>query len=331
MEEGQPTHRLALPGGGHHEADLVAQQLRRPPLVPVAVPARPPEQHYGQLRGADQLEMVEPFDQASCLLGHPEDGLDCISVGIGPVDGQREPQGKSSGPPGQVIGVVAGVPLVRPVGVEHVEVRGVLGVDGLGQTGFAVDQGGTVEGGEEPLVRVDHERIGQFDALEPVSCRRGEQGRSPIGPVHVEPHRACPGHGPHPGQVVDDPGVGGPSGGYHGDHVVTPRVVLQDGAQGGTGEPVVLARHQQGLDAQHLEGLSHRGVGLVADGDQRPLRYPAVPPVGRGVAGHHQRRQVAGRAAGDETPARTLWQSGQSGQHPEGLVLGGHRAGRFHP
>ena len=67
---------------------------------------------------------------------------------------------------GQVEGVVARVPLLGVLAVEHLEVLGVLGVDRLGQVGLAVDERGAVEGGEEPLVRVDDERVGPLEAVE---------------------------------------------------------------------------------------------------------------------------------------------------------------------
>ena len=51
----------------------------------------------------------------------------------------------------------------------------------------------------------------------------------------------------------------------------------------------------------------------------RPIRN------GVGVPADHQAGEVAGRPAGHEAPARSLGQPGQVGQHPQGLVLGGHR------
>ncbi len=47
-----------------------------------------------------------------------------------------------------------------------------LGVGRPGQLGAAVEQGGAVERGEQPLVRVDHERVGPLDR------RRSAAGRS---------------------------------------------------------------------------------------------------------------------------------------------------------
>ena len=162
-------------------------------------------------------------------LGHGQDGLDGVTVGVGAVDGQGEPQGQASGPAGQVVGVVAGIPLVRGVVVEHIEIGGVLGVDSLGQAGLAVDEGGTVEGGEQPLVRVDHEGVRHLDAVEAVADGRGEERGAPVGPVDVEPEGPLPGDRAHSGQVVDDPGVGGAAGGHDGDGVAAPRVPVEGG------------------------------------------------------------------------------------------------------
>jgi hypothetical protein len=157
MEEGQPPHRLTLPPGGYDEADLIPQDPRRPGFVVLETPADPAEEHHRQLRPAHQLDVGRALDEIGRILGDGQDGLDGVPVGVGAVDGQGEPQGEPPGPPGQVVGVVARVPLARGARVEHVEVGGVLGVDGLGQVRLTVDEGGTVERGEQPLVRVHHQ------------------------------------------------------------------------------------------------------------------------------------------------------------------------------
>ena len=55
-------------------------------------------------------------------------------------------------------------------------------------------------------------------------------------------------------------------------------------AQGVPGQAVVLHRHQQRIDAQHVQRLAHRRVGLLADGHHRVRRCPVAHPVGGGVA-----------------------------------------------
>ena len=68
----------------------------------------------------------------------------------------------------------------------------------------------------------------------------------------------------------------------------------------GPGQAVVLGRDDECLDADDVERLAHRGVGLVAHGDQRVGRPDAAAPVAGRVAGHHEGREVPGRAAGHE-------------------------------
>jgi len=88
-----------------------------------------------------------------------------------------------------------------------------------GQSRLAVDEGGTVERGEEPLVRVHHEGVGPLDSGEEGAGTGGQESRSPVGGVDVEPQAPVSGHLGDPGQVVDDAGVGGPGRGHHGHHI----------------------------------------------------------------------------------------------------------------
>jgi len=68
--------------------------------------------------------------------GRSTAGFDGIAVRIEAVDGHGEPQGQPARPAGQVIGVVARVPLLGILTVEDLEIRGVLGVDRFGQVGW---------------------------------------------------------------------------------------------------------------------------------------------------------------------------------------------------
>ncbi len=108
-------------------------------------------------------------------------------------------------------------------------------------------------------------------------------------------------------------------------------VIAQRGTQRVPGEPVLECRHGQDAHAEHVQGLADRRVRVGADRDQRSLRRVGLAPVGGGVAGDHERGQVAGRAAGDEAAARRRREAGLPCQHRERLVLGDHDAGRFEP
>ena len=85
-------------------------------------------------------------------------------------------------------------------------------------------QRGAVERREQPLVGIDDERVGPFESGELVPDRGGEQGGAAVGAVDVEPQRALLGHVGHPGEIVDDAGVGRPGRGDNADDVVGPRV-----------------------------------------------------------------------------------------------------------
>ena len=117
-------------------------------------------------------------------------GFHGLAVRIEAVHGHGEPDRQATGPPGQVVGVVARVPLLGVVAVEDLQVGGVLGVDRLGQIGLAVEQRGAVERCEQPLVGIDDERVGPFEPGELVPARGSEQGRPAVGAVDVEPQRA---------------------------------------------------------------------------------------------------------------------------------------------
>ena len=91
-------------------------------------------------------------------------------------------------------------------------------------------------------------------------------------------------------------------------------------------------RHGQRPDAEHVERLAHRGVGVLAEGDERTQRGVAPAPVPRRVAGHHRgprgcppsRRTRSSRRHRRGSPAC-------GGQHAERLVLGHDDAGRLQP
>ena len=117
--------------------------------------------------------------------------------------GEREPERQAAGAAGQADRVVGRVPL-GGLG-EHVEVAGVLGVRGPGQRRVAVEQGAAVERREEPLVRVDDERVRS------ARCRR--RARAPTGRRAPAPPYAPStwNHSPNSrhtsrdrGEVVDD-------------------------------------------------------------------------------------------------------------------------------
>ena len=331
MEHGKSTHGFALPGGRHDEGDLFPQEAVRPGFVVGPGPAILAEHHDGEFGTTHQFEPLGRLDQVGHLLGHGQHGFDGLPVGVDAVDRHGEPEGEAPGPPGEVVGVVGGVPLLGGVGVHDVEIRGVLGVDGLGQMGLAVEQGGTVERGKQPLVGIDDKRVDQFDSVEAGPDRGREEGGAAVGPVDVEPPLAFAGECSDAGQIVDDSGVGGAPGGHDGDHVIGPGVAIEERTDGGSGQPVVVARDEQALHAEDVGGLADRRVGFLADGDHRTLGRLGPHAVVRGVPADHQAREVPGRSARDEAATGGFGQSGLGGDHRQGLVFGHRHAGRLQP
>ena len=75
-----------------------------------------------------------------------------------------------------------------------------------------------------------------------------------------------------PGEVVDDAGVRRSRRGDDADDVGAPRVVAQRGAQRVAGQAVVVRRHGERPDAEHVERLADRRVRVLAQGDERTQR-----------------------------------------------------------
>src|SRR5947208_3278964 len=83
-----------------------------------------------------------------------------------------------AGPAGQLDREVGRVPLA--LDVHRVEVTGVLGMGGARLRRVAVDQRTRVERREQPLVRIDDERVGLLDAGEQSGDARRRQSGSAI-------------------------------------------------------------------------------------------------------------------------------------------------------
>ena len=235
-----------------------------------------------------------------------------------------------------MVGVVGRVPLdhrVDAVLVDGVEVRGVLGVHPAGQLGVPVEQAAAVHRREEPLVRID--RPSSRPRSMPAKRARADgaaRRRAAVGGVDVEPQAPGGRHLGRTRQVVDDPGVGGAGGGDHGDDRGRVRVGVERGGERRTGEAAVVAGGHHERDGVHdPQGAGHRRVGLVAHRHPHARRAAtALASAGR-LAGHDQRREVAGRASRHEAATRLGRQAGEVGQPAQGLVLGVDRARRLEP
>jgi hypothetical protein len=207
-----------------------------------------------------------------------------------------------------MVGVVAGVPrfVVGILGVQHIEVLGVLGVGGPCDDRVAVEQRTRVERGEQPLVGIDDEAVGAFDPLEAVAHARRRERGAPVGAVDVEPRVDGGGGVGGAGEVVDHADVGRSRGGDDGEHAVT--VVAEAGDH---------LTKRIGPHLTALAGGNHHDVGVHRAGglgdrrvrarrrDHQPA-CPVVGPVGAVApppAGGDQGAEVAGGAAADEHAA----------------------------
>ena len=167
-----------------------APTTRRSRLRPIrrGGTARPTARARGRARGGG----ARGCGRRSCACGR-EHPFDRVAVRVGAVHGEREPQRQAARPPGELVRVVGRVPPVGLV-VDHVEVRRVLRVHRAGERGVAVEQRRAVERRVQPLVRVDHERVGVLDAGEPLAHARCEQRGAAVRRVDVHPDAALAAH-----------------------------------------------------------------------------------------------------------------------------------------
>ena len=153
-----------------------------------------------------------------------------------------------------------------------------------------------------------------------------------VGAVDVEPPVVGLGDRADSGQVVNDPGVGGPGGADHGGDIGEIGLGVQGRLHRVRRHPVVGGGDHQRIHLQQPQGVHDRGVGVIADHHPQPPTGSGVtePPFG-GVPGDGDGGQVAGGATGDEAATRGRRQAGLVGDQPQHGVLGGDRAGRLQP
>ena len=143
--------------------------------------------------------------------------LDRRDVAVGAVGGEAEPERQPASAPGEVDGEIrwiAGLP------VDLVQIARKLRVSGARGLGIAVEERAAVVGGEEPLVRVDDEAVGELDAVEEAADAGGGERRSAVGAVDVEPDPALGAHRGDARQVVHEARVRRPGGGHDREDVV---------------------------------------------------------------------------------------------------------------
>ena len=161
-----------------------------------------------------------------------------------------------------------------------------LGVHGFRQRRLPVEKPCAVKRREEPLVGVHYERIGVLRPLEKRPHRLGfrQQGGSSVGRIDVEPKPPPPAHLRHPGQVVNDPGVGCPGRGHHRDHVRRVGISLQRGLEALAGQTVPGTLHDEDAGPDHVQRFAHRRMGILAHAYPHIAPAQARPPF---IPGHH--------------------------------------------
>ena len=96
-------------------------------------------------------------------------------------------------------------------------------------------------------------------------------------------------------------------------------------------EAMVVGRHDERLDAEHVQCLADARVGVARRWRSAP-RAAKVGPLGTThVASDSETREVAERAARDEGAAGPLGHAGQVREELEGQILGDDDAARLQP
>ena len=279
------------------------------------------------------------IDQPCALPGDRERRLDGVAICLGAMGCQAEPEGQSAGPAREVVGEVAGVPVVTvrivAPAVQDVEVLGVLRMRCPPHVGVAVDEGTAVERCEQPLVRIDDEAVGMLDAVVTIADARRSQACSAVGTVDMHPHIELSTDSSNTGEVVDDAGVGRACRGHDREHTIA---VLRSKpgeclTQRGAPHPALLiGRHQYDICVDGPCSGTDTRMGPFA-GQQQPtcpvvVASGSVPP---SEARRDQRAEVPCRPTGHEHPTCRGGESDQVGDVAKCFVLGEHRTSAFEP
>ena len=127
------------------------------------------------------------------------------------VQREREPDRQATRPAGELVAEVARVVGVV-VGAQHVDVRTVLGVDRASELRLPVHQRARTRWREEPLVRVDDERVGPSDAGELDASSGSSMAARPYAPSTWNHASHLLGDVGASVEIVDDPCVGRSAG-----------------------------------------------------------------------------------------------------------------------
>ena len=150
---------------------------------------------------------------------------------------------------------------------DRVEVARHLGVCAACSFRVAVDDGRAVERREQPLVRIDRDRVGGLDAAKQRPGPFGEQCGAAVGGVDVQPQAVRVTHLGDTGEVVDGTGVRSPGCRHDAGNVVE-RCLAQDAFHGGAVEASVGVAVEDDVAAHDLRGGRDRRMCAVTRDDQ---------------------------------------------------------------
>ncbi len=227
--------------------------------------------------------------------------LDRRDVAVGAVGGEAEPERQPASAPGEVDGEIrwiAGLP------VDLIQIARQLRVRGARGLGIAVEERAAVVGGEEPLVGVDDEAVGELDAVEEVADAGGGKRRSAVGAVDVEPDPALGAHRGDARQVVHEARVRRAGGGHDREDVVgslCERCIESFAAEAAA--RVLL--HLEDPDVEHPRCHSDRGMHVSGAGQPPSAGRPLAATGQSSMPRRGERREVPAGAAGDEAARGT--------------------------
>ena len=178
----------------------------------------------------------------------------------------------------------------------------------------AHEQAADVVGCKQPLVRIEHQRVGALDAAQRAAARLAQRRRRPVGAVDVEPQRLGGRQLGQALQLVDRAGVGRPGRGHDEPRVATLAAILVDRVthrRRGQAQAVVAGQRparRRVAKPSASQPAADRGVRLVRHvGDAGPDRVAR-----RGERGHVRQRPAAHQQALRCPPGRPSSSRSQS-------------------
>ena len=313
---------------------LLLHRPRQPQvvLVDVTTGGDPAEGHRRQLRLVDQQLESGPLPHGLRQLAGQLDGRgDRLPEGLRAVGSQRRPELQRPERPRVLHGAVDGVGVALVL--DHV--RRIVAEGGTQRPGVADEEDATGLGHEQPLVRVDGDRVGPVQPGEEVTDEVRARRRHAVSAVDVEPRAAAVHDLRDRADGIDGTGQRRTGGGDHGQRRDARRSVRRERGGQGCGihpAPGVDGHRPQRVptEPQHLDGPLDTGVSLGAGIDGRAHATKSrTTTLGEGAgARRHQCREVREHAAAGDR-ARAGGVPDQAAHPTDRLLLDEERSGRL--